>query len=86
MPSLHFTTSTLAAILLAETGAPEGAAGWGYALTLGFALVYLGEHYVVDLAGGAALAAAVRYGEPLVAPAAGVISRAVQRLEWVAHG
>jgi membrane-associated phospholipid phosphatase len=86
MPSLHFATSTLAAILLAETGAPEGAAGWGYALTLGFALVYLGEHYVVDVAGGAALVAAVRYGEPLVAPAAGVISRAVQRLERVANG
>ena len=34
--------------------------GWAYALTLGFALVYLGEHYVTDLAAGAALVAAVR--------------------------
>ena len=32
-----------------------GAVGWAYALTLGFALVYLGEHYVTDLAAGAAL-------------------------------
>ena len=23
--------------------------GWAYSLTLGFALVYLGEHYVTDL-------------------------------------
>ena len=45
MPSLHFATSLLAAILLAETGALAGAVGWAYARTLGFALVYLGEHY-----------------------------------------
>ena len=31
---------------------------------MAFALVYSGEHYVVDLAGGVALAAAVRYAEP----------------------
>jgi membrane-associated phospholipid phosphatase len=86
MPSLHFATSLLAAILLAEHGAPEGAAGFGYALTLGFALVYLGEHYVVDLLAGGALVAAVRYGEPIVAPVAGVVSRGVQRLERIATG
>jgi membrane-associated phospholipid phosphatase len=86
MPSLHFATSLLAAILLAENGAPEGAAGWGYALTLGFALVYLGEHYVVDLLAGAAVVAAVRYGEPVVAPVAGALSRGVQRLERIAAG
>jgi membrane-associated phospholipid phosphatase len=86
MPSLHFTTSVLAAILLAETGVAEGAAGWSYALTLGFALVYLGEHYLVDLVAGIALVAIVRRGEPLVAPAAGIVSRAVQRLEGVANG
>ena len=32
-------------------GSP-GALGWGYAVTLGFALVYLGEHYVTDLIAG----------------------------------
>ena len=46
MPSLHFATSLMAAILLSEASPLAGAAGWGYALTLGFALVYLGEHYV----------------------------------------
>ena len=58
MPSLHFGTSLLAAKLLAETGPVAGAAGWAYALTLGFALVYLGEHYAIDLLAGAALVAA----------------------------
>ncbi|MEK6327034.1 MAG: phosphatase PAP2 family protein [Actinomycetota bacterium] len=86
MPSLHFATSILAAILLSEADPGAGATGWGYALTLGFALVYLGEHYAVDLAAGAALVALVRRGEPLVEPLALRISAAVQRLERVANG
>ena len=53
MPSLHFATSVMAAHVLAEAGPVQGALGWTYAITLGFALVYLGEHYVVDLHGGA---------------------------------
>src|SRR5207249_11726754 len=60
MPSLHFATSLMAALLLAEVGPLAGALGFGYAATLGFALVYLGEHYVVDLLGGVALTGAVR--------------------------
>jgi membrane-associated phospholipid phosphatase len=86
MPSLHLATSLLAAILLAETGRDAGAAGWGYALTLGFALVYMGEHYVVDLLAGAAVVALIRRGEPLVAPVAERVSGAVQRLELMAAG
>ena len=86
MPSLHFATSVLAAILLAETGPVAGAAGWGYAVTLGFALVYLGEHYVIDLAAGAALVALVRRGEPLAEPLALRVSDLVQRLERIANG
>ena len=85
MPSLHFATSVLAAILLAEANPVAGAAGWGYALTLGLALVYLGEHYVTDLAAGAALVAAVRRGEPLAEPLALRASAAVQRLERIAN-
>jgi membrane-associated phospholipid phosphatase len=84
MPSLHFATSVLAAILLAETGPAAGAVGWGYALTLGFALVYLGEHYVIDLVAGAALVALVRRGEPLAEPMALRVSDLIQRLERVA--
>ena len=60
MPSLHFATSLMAALLLAEIGPIPGALGVGYAAALAFALVYLGEHYVTDLLAGAALVALVR--------------------------
>lgn len=84
MPSLHFATSLLAALLLAEIGPIAGAVGWGYALTLGFALVYLGEHYVTDLVAGAGLVVAVRRGEPLAEPVVSAANRVLQRLERVA--
>ena len=85
MPSLHFATSLLAALLLAEAGGAEGAAGWGYAAALGFALVYLGEHYVTDLIAGAALVALVRAGEPLAEPLVLGVNGALQRLELLAR-
>jgi membrane-associated phospholipid phosphatase len=81
MPSLHFATSLMAAHLLSEAGPLEGAVGWTYALTLGFALVYLGEHYVVDLLAGAALTEGVRRLGPRAAPALQTVSRAVQGLQ-----
>jgi membrane-associated phospholipid phosphatase len=81
MPSLHFATSLMAAHLLAEAGPVEGAIGWTYALTLGFALVYLGEHYLVDLLAGAALTEGVRAAAPRVAPLALRAGRVIQALE-----
>jgi membrane-associated phospholipid phosphatase len=86
MPSLHFATSTMAAISLSEAGRAEGFVGWSYALTLGFALVYLGEHYVTDLLAGAGLVAGVRWGEPLAEPAVLAVNRGLQRLERLATG
>jgi membrane-associated phospholipid phosphatase len=86
MPSLHFATSLAAALSLAETGRVEGAIGWGYAGTLGFALVYLGEHYVTDLLAGAALVAAVRRGEPLAEPLVEGVNSALRHLERLANG
>ena len=86
MPSLHFATSLKAAIHLSEAGREEGALGWAYALTLGFALVYLGEHYVTDLAAGTALVAAVRTGEPVAEPAVLAVNKELQRLERIAGG
>ncbi len=86
MPSLHFATSVTAAISLAETGRTAGAAGWAYALTLGFALVYLGEHYVTDLVAGAGLVASVRGGEHLAEPAVLAVNRRLQSLERLANG
>ncbi len=86
MPSLHFATSLLAALSLAEAGKVEGTLGWTYAGTLGFALVYLGEHYVTDLIAGAALVALVRRGEPLAEPLVLKANRGLQRLERLASG
>jgi membrane-associated phospholipid phosphatase len=84
MPSLHFATSLVAALSLAEAGKVEGALGWTYAGTLGFALVYLGEHYITDLAAGALLVIAVRRGEPLAEPLVHRVTGALQRLERLA--
>jgi membrane-associated phospholipid phosphatase len=78
MPSLHFATSVSAAHVLAETGVAAGSLGWTYTLLLGLALVYLGEHYVVDLAAGLALAEGVRSGAPAAAPLARRLIRAVE--------
>jgi PAP2 superfamily len=85
MPSLHFATSLMAALLLAEVGPVAGALGLGYTTTLGFALVYLGEHYAVDLLAGAALTGAVRRAAPPLAPAARRFAGAVGALEAIAH-
>jgi hypothetical protein len=84
MPSLHFATSVMAAILLAEIGPLPGAFGTAYAATLGFALVYLGEHYVTDLLAGAAVVALVRRGEPLAEPIVDAVNGWLQRLERIA--
>lgn len=84
MPSLHFAISLMAALHLAEIGPLAGALGAGYAAALGFALVYLGEHYVTDLIAGAALVYLVRRGEPLAEPAVESVNRMLRRLERVA--
>jgi membrane-associated phospholipid phosphatase len=81
MPSLHFATSVMAAFVLADAGPVEGAVGWTYALTLGFALVYLGEHYVVDLLAGLGLVLGIRRLERPMTPAFRAIGRTVRALE-----
>lgn len=81
MPSLHFGTSVMAARVLSDVGRGPGALGWAYALTLGFGLVYLGEHYVIDLIAGLALAEAVRRTEPAGGPLLLAAARRIQRLE-----
>jgi hypothetical protein len=86
MPSLHFALSVQAAHVLSETGPVAGAIGWTYATTLGMALVYLGEHYVVDLAAGLALTESVRRAAPLAAPLLGRVATGVQALEARARG
>jgi membrane-associated phospholipid phosphatase len=86
MPSLHFATSLMAARVLSEVGPVAGAVGWCYAGGLGLALVYLGEHYLVDLIGGAALEQSVRAAAPRLTPAARRLSRALEGLRGLAAG
>jgi membrane-associated phospholipid phosphatase len=86
MPSLHFATSMMAAQLLSEADPVAGALGWAYTGTLGFALVYLGEHYVVDLIAGAALTGALRRLAPRAAPGISGFGRAIAAIEAKAHG
>jgi membrane-associated phospholipid phosphatase len=75
----------MAALLLAELGPVAGALGFSYTATLGFALVYLGEHYVVDLLAGAALTGLVRKVGPRAAPAVTRLGRGVAALQAMAH-
>jgi membrane-associated phospholipid phosphatase len=82
MPSLHFATSAMAAMLLAESGPIAGSLGAGYAALLGVSLVYLGEHYVVDLLAGFALSLAVRGSERVSGPP---IRRVGRCIGWLAR-
>ena len=45
-----------------------GAIGWIYVAGAAFAVVYLGEHYVVDVLAGLVVAEIVHHAEPLAAP------------------
>jgi membrane-associated phospholipid phosphatase len=81
MPSLHFATSVTAAHVLSDTGRVAGLLGWTYATTLGVALVYLGEHYVIDLAAGLALAESIQRAQPRLTPLSRALTKALQGLE-----
>ena len=81
MPSLHFGTSVMAARILSQVGPGHAALAWGYALTLGFGLVYLGEHYVIDLLAGLALAEGIWRAAPRLEPGLRRLAAAIQRLE-----
>ncbi len=81
MPSLHFATSVMAAHVLTDADARVGTLGWAYAAALGFALVYLGEHYVVDLVAGLALAEGVRGAAPFATRHLAGPRAALRRLE-----
>jgi membrane-associated phospholipid phosphatase len=59
MPSLHMALTAVVAITALRSGRRVGVAAAAYALAMGFALVYLGEHYVVDVLAGVALAVGV---------------------------
>jgi membrane-associated phospholipid phosphatase len=71
----------MAAFVLSDVGPRHGALGWTYALTLGFGLVYLGEHYVCDLLAGFGLAYGVRKLGPAAWPHLRRVQEAFQQLE-----
>ena len=81
MPSLHFATSVSAAHALSGQGRAPATIGWAYAATLGAALVYLGEHYVIDLLAGLALAEGVRVAAPTAARAAAPLTDRLRDIE-----
>ncbi len=59
MPSLHTAITVLAAWVVWQRHRPLGILAAGYAAAMGLALVYLGEHYVIDVLAGIALTATV---------------------------
>lgn len=80
MPSDHVASAAITAMGLAEVNPLYGALGWSYVALASFAVVYLGEHYVVDVLGGLVVAEAVRRGEPVVNPLVRRVAREVDRL------
>jgi len=77
MPSDHISSAAITAMGLSEVGQLYGAIGWTYVAAASFAVVYLGEHYVLDVLAGLLVAAAVHRGEPLAAPLVRAVARAV---------
>lgn len=69
MPSLHFAMTVIAAAGLAAFGRSVLIGAIAYAVVMGFALVYMGEHWMVDLAGGVLLAALAWWGAKVLASA-----------------
>jgi membrane-associated phospholipid phosphatase len=57
-PSLHTALTVLLVLLAWRAGVARRGLALGYSAAMGFALVYLGEHYVIDVAAGAVLAVA----------------------------
>lgn len=78
MPSDHIASAAITAMGLAEINAVYGALGWAYVGAASFAVVYLGEHYVIDVLVGLACAEVVRRSEPLFAPFVRAVARAVE--------
>jgi membrane-associated phospholipid phosphatase len=68
MPSDALPAAAITARSLAEISPVAGAVGWACTALDGFALVYLGEHYVIDLIAGLLVVEAVWRAEPAVLP------------------
>lgn len=78
MPSDHIASAAITAMALSEVRVVYGVLGWTYLILAGFAVVYLGEHYLIDVIVGLAIAEAIRRAEPLVNP---FVRRVARQLE-----
>ncbi|MEA2131830.1 MAG: hypothetical protein QOJ85_4721 [Solirubrobacteraceae bacterium] len=78
MPSDHISSAAITAMGLSEVGPVYGAVGWTYVAAAGFAVVYLGEHYLVDVLAGLAVAEVVRILEPHAAPLVRAVAHALE--------
>jgi membrane-associated phospholipid phosphatase len=78
MPSDHISSAAITAMGLAEVGPVYGAIGWTYVAAATFAVVYLGEHYLIDVLVGLGVAEFVRLCEPHVAPLVRAVAHALE--------
>ena len=81
MPSDHIASAAITAMALSELSVAYGVLGWSYVALAAFSVVYLGEHYLVDVIAGLLVAEAIRLAEPVVSP---VLRRIAHELEGVA--
>src|SRR5215204_3002676 len=79
LPSFRHLSDGSPDPLAGRTGSRGGRLG--IRADAGFGLVYLGEHYVIDLLAGLALAEGIWRAAPRVEPAIRMIAAAVHRLE-----
>jgi hypothetical protein len=68
MPSDAIAAAAVTARSLAQISSTAGAAAWGCTGMLAFTVVCLGEHDVIDVIAGLALAEAVWLAEPAMLP------------------
>ena len=78
MPSDHISSAAMTAMALSEIGVAHGVAGWLYVAGAAFAVIYLGEHYLMDVLAGLAVAEIVRQAEPLAAPVVRAVAYALE--------
>jgi membrane-associated phospholipid phosphatase len=78
MPSDHISSAAITAMGLSEVGLVPGLIGWSYVAAAGFAVVYTGEHYLVDVLAGLAVAEIVRRAEPYAAPLVRAVAHALE--------
>jgi membrane-associated phospholipid phosphatase len=80
MPSDHIASAAITAMGLSEVNRIYGALGWGYVGAAAFSVVYLGEHYLVDVLAGLAVAEAIRLAEPLINQRVRRVARELERV------